>query len=81
MYEPKVGKTDGDRNMMSNIHLRGTPPEEAGRRLALLAEAMIQQRTSGVGLDLGRLPRELGEAAGRGYRAPEKRERLVEVSR
>jgi hypothetical protein len=35
---------------------------------------MIEQRTSGVTLDLGRL----GEATGgRGYRAPQVRQRLV----
>jgi ethanolamine ammonia-lyase small subunit len=81
VHDPKVGKTDGDRNMMSNIHARGTPPAQAARRLATLAGAMLEQRTSGVGLDLGGLARELGDAAGRGYRAPEKRERLVEVKR
>ena len=81
VFEPKVGKTDGDRNMMSNIHARGTPPAEAGKRLALLAGAMIEQRTSGVGLDLAGLARDLGDAAGRGYRAPQERTKLVEVSR
>jgi ethanolamine ammonia-lyase small subunit len=81
VFDPKVGKTDGDRNMMSNIHARGTPPAEAGQRLALLAHAMIEQRTSGVGLDLSRIARELGDAAGRGYRAPQERTKLVEVSR
>jgi ethanolamine ammonia-lyase small subunit len=81
VFDPKVGKTDGDRNMMSNIHARGTPPADAARRLALLASAMIAQRTSGVGLDLAGLERELGDAAGRGYRAPQDRVRLVEVSR
>jgi len=74
VYDPKLGKTDGDRNMISNIHARGTPPEEAANRLAALAAAMIEQRTSGVTLDLGRL----GEVAGgRGYRAPQVRQRLV----
>lgn len=74
VYDPKLGKTDGDRNMISNIHPRGTPPEEAAARLAALAQAMIAQRTSGVTLDLGRL----GEVAGgRGYRAPQVRQRLV----
>jgi ethanolamine ammonia-lyase small subunit len=81
VYEPKVGKTDSDRNMMSNIHARGTPPEQAAKRLSILVGAMLEQRTSGVGLDLGGLGRELGEAAGRGYRAPEPRVRLVEVER
>jgi ethanolamine ammonia-lyase small subunit len=74
VYDPKLGNTDGDRNMISNIHARGTPPEEAAVRLAALAAAMIEQRCSGVTLDLGRL----GEVAGgRGYRAPQFRQRLV----
>jgi len=74
VYDPKLGKTDGDRNMISNIHARGIPPEAAAVRLAALAAAMIEQGTSGVTLDLGRL----GEiAGGRGYRAPQVRRRLV----
>jgi len=79
VYDPKVGRTDSDRNMMSNIHPRGTPPEQAGRRLAVLAGAMLEQRSSGVGLELSHLTAELGEAAGTGYRAPQARQRLVEV--
>lgn len=79
VHEPRIGKTDGDRNMMSNIHARGTRPAEAARRLAVLARAMIEQRTSGVGLDLSGFVRELGDAGGRGYRAPEPRVKLVEV--
>jgi ethanolamine ammonia-lyase small subunit len=74
VFEPRIGKTDGDRNMISNIHLRGIPPDEAAERLAALAAAMIAQRCSGVTLDLGRL----GEVSGgRGYRAPQVRQRLV----
>ena len=72
---------DGDRNMMSNIHPRGTPPEQAGCRLAVLAGAMLDQRTSGVALDLTRLKDDVGEAARGGYREPQKRVRLVECSR
>jgi ethanolamine ammonia-lyase small subunit len=79
VHEPRVGKTDGDRNMMSNIHARGTPPEQAGKRLAVLTAAMLEQRTSGVSLNLSSLARDLGDAAGRGYRAPQERVRLVEV--
>jgi ethanolamine ammonia-lyase small subunit len=74
VYEPKVGKTDGDRNMISNIHSRGMPPGEAAARLAALAQAMIAQRTSGVALDLSRVA-EVGED--RGYRPPQVRQRLV----
>jgi ethanolamine ammonia-lyase small subunit len=74
VHAPRIGNTDGDRNMISNIHARGTPPDEAAARLAALAAAMIEQRTSGVSLDLG----PLGEVAGgRGYRAPQVRQRLV----
>ncbi len=81
VHAPEIGKTDGDRNMMSNIHARGTPPAEAGARLAVLASAMLAQGTSGVSLDLSGLARELGDAGGRGYRAPQQRVRLVEVRR
>ena len=55
VYEPQVGKTDGQRNMMSNIHARGVPPDLAGPRLAMLAGAMLEQQTSGVSLDLSGL--------------------------
>ncbi len=79
VYEPRMGKTDSDRNMMSNIHERGTPPAEAGRRLAMLAGSMFEQRTSGVDLDLSSVAADLGEAAGTGYREPQRRETLVEV--
>lgn len=72
VYQPQIGKTDGDRNMISNIHARGIPVELAAERLAALAQAMIAQGTSGVALDL----REVG-AGGREYRAPQVRERLV----
>jgi hypothetical protein len=69
--------TDGDRNMISNIHLRGIVPVDAAARLAALAAAMIEQRTSGVLLDLGRL----GEVSGgRGYREPQVRQKLVGVA-
>ena len=74
VFSPKVGNTDGDRNMISNIHMRGTPPDEAAVRLAALAQAMIAQRCSGVTLDLGKLGEVTG---GRGYRAPQVRQKLV----
>lgn len=81
VYDPKLGNTDGNRNMMSNIHARGTPPAEAAHRLVVLTAAMLEQRTSGVPLDLAPLVAELGEAATGGYRAPQVRTRLVEVNR
>ncbi len=73
VYEPRLGKTDGDRNMISNIHARGTPIEDAAHRLASLAAGMIEQRTSGVALDLARL----GEVSERAPRPPQVRQKLV----
>jgi ethanolamine ammonia-lyase small subunit len=73
VHGPRIGKTDGDRNMMSNSHARGTPPEVAAPRLAALAAAMIEQGTSGVPLDLTKVAADLET----GYRAPQVRQRLV----
>ncbi len=81
IHGPRIGRTDGDRNMMSNIHARGIPPPQAAARLAVLIGAMLEQDRSGVDLDLSKLAGELGEAAGTGYRAPQRRERLVEVAK
>jgi len=81
VYDPKIGNTDGNRNMMSNIHPRGTRPEVAGERLAVLARAMFDQKKSGVDLDLSGLRTELGDAASRAHRAPQVRVRLVEVEK
>ncbi len=81
VYHPKVGNTDGNRNMMSNIHARGIHPNEAANKLAVLARAMIQQQTSGVSLDLRPLLAELGDAVSGKPQAPQARVRLVEVPR
>ena len=78
VYDPKIGCHDGNRNMMSNIHARGVSPEQAGKRLAALAGAMLDQKTSGVPLDLGRLGAMAAGLEG-GYRAPEPRVRLVQL--
>lgn len=75
VHDPRVGRTDGDRNMISNIHPRGTPIAEAARRLAALAAAMIAQRTSGVALDLARLGE--AEERERAPRPPQVRQKLV----
>jgi ethanolamine ammonia-lyase small subunit len=72
VYGPKVGNTDGERNMISNIHARGIVPADAAQRLAAFASAMIAQRVSGVALDLSAL----GEKSG-GYREPQVRQKLV----
>jgi ethanolamine ammonia-lyase small subunit len=78
VHAPRIGNTDGNRNMMSNIHNRGIPPADAARRLAVLVQLMLEQKTSGVSLDLAPRAAELGEAARGGYRAPQVRTRLVE---
>lgn len=77
VYGPQIGKTDGDRNMMSNIHARGTPPVQAAERLVAMIQAMLTQGISGVDLDLS----SMGEAAASvtAYREPQVRQRLVEV--
>lgn len=73
VYDPKIGRTDGDRNMISNIHPRGIPIADAAFRLAALAAGMIEQRTSGVSLDLARL----GQPSERTPRPPQVRQKLV----
>jgi hypothetical protein len=42
---------------------------------------MLEQGTSGVGLDLSGLAREVADVASGGYREPQVRERLVEVEK
>ena len=80
VFDPKVGNTDGNRNMMSNIHARGTSPEIAADRLASLAATMIAQRTSGVALDLTKVDAAAAADLGVHYRAPQVRQRLVSHS-
>ncbi len=47
-YQPRTGHTDAQRNLISNIHARGIPPDAAAHRIILLAEQLIRLRTSGV---------------------------------
>jgi ethanolamine ammonia-lyase small subunit len=47
-YRPRAGHDDSRRNLISNIHARGVPPDEAAARIARLAEQMIGLATSGV---------------------------------
>jgi ethanolamine ammonia-lyase small subunit len=46
-WEPRPGKTDADRNVVSNIHEEGLPAHEAGAQVAKWAVGMLRQRTSG----------------------------------
>lgn len=49
-YQPRPGKKDSDRMVISNIHQRGTPPVEAGAHIGSILRKMIEQRISGVNL-------------------------------
>jgi ethanolamine ammonia-lyase small subunit len=46
-YRPRQGHDDSKRNLISNIHDRGMPPDQAARRIALLAEQMMRLGKSG----------------------------------
>ncbi len=47
-YRPRAGHDDSRRNLISNIHARGVPADQAAVRIARLAEQMIALATSGV---------------------------------
>ena len=49
-YQPRLGHTDANRNLISNIHTRGTPPEAAAKRILALAAKMLDAKLSGVGV-------------------------------
>jgi ethanolamine ammonia-lyase small subunit len=49
-YRPRDGHDDARRNLISNIHARGVPIDQAARRIVHLAGRMIEQATSGVGV-------------------------------
>ncbi len=47
-YEPRSGQTDADRNLISNIHIRGVRVEDAAQRIANLALQMMALKLSGT---------------------------------
>ncbi len=47
-YRPRPGDTDARRNLISNIHARGVPPQAAAPRILALAHKMRQWQASGV---------------------------------
>jgi ethanolamine ammonia-lyase small subunit len=51
-YRTNASHTDADRNLISNIHARGMPPQQAAGRVLDLVAAMLRQRLSGTGLTL-----------------------------
>jgi ethanolamine ammonia-lyase small subunit len=57
-YQPKAQDTDANRNLISNIHVRGVSPEQAAQRVLNLAAVMMKTQKSGWQLQ-GELPRQL----------------------
>lgn len=55
-YRPRAGQTDADRNLISNIHARGTPPAEAAGRILGLAARMRRRQLGGVALKEDPIP-------------------------
>lgn len=51
-YRPRKGMIESERTVISNIHPQGTPPVEAGAHIGTLLRKMIEQKTSGVTLEL-----------------------------
>lgn len=49
-YRPRFGKTDSDRNVISNIHRGGISPLEAGAVIADFVHQFLITKTSGVNL-------------------------------
>lgn len=55
-YRPQPGHNDAHRNLISNIHVRGTPLPEAAERVLRLAAQMMGLRQSGVAVKEGAEP-------------------------
>jgi len=49
-YRPQKADTDANRNLVSNIHLRGVQPHDAARRILNLADQMMTLGVSGCQL-------------------------------
>src|SRR3982074_83091 len=52
-YRPRHSHSDADRNLISNIHARGTNPEDATLRILNLVARMMQASASGYSLREG----------------------------
>lgn len=54
-YRPRVGHTDADRNLISNIHAHGVQALDAVQRILTLVGQMRKQKVSGVSVKEGRM--------------------------
>jgi ethanolamine ammonia-lyase small subunit len=54
-YQPCISQTDADRNLLSNIHVRGVKPQDAADRILRLAAQMMKSGRSGYLLKEGGL--------------------------
>jgi ethanolamine ammonia-lyase small subunit len=52
-YQPSAEHTDAQRNLISNIHPRGIPTQEAAARILAFAALLMQHRCSGVSIKEG----------------------------
>jgi ethanolamine ammonia-lyase small subunit len=59
-HAPSVGRTDAERNCVSNIHARGLSYEEAAQKVDWLVSAALSRGVSGVGLKDDSASRQLG---------------------
>jgi ethanolamine ammonia-lyase small subunit len=48
IYQPAVGASDADREVISNINPRGRPPADAARDVAVAIERILREKKSGV---------------------------------
>lgn len=55
-FQPRFGHTDAQRNLISNIHARGVPPQAAVTRIVNLAAQMMREGRSGVEVKEGLPP-------------------------
>ena len=49
-HTPRIGRTDAERNCVSNIRPEGLSPQAAGQRLAWLVQQALRRGLTGVGL-------------------------------
>jgi ethanolamine ammonia-lyase small subunit len=66
MRAPKTGRTDAERNCVSNIHHAGLSYDEAAFKIAWLVREGFARETTGVALkdeSADRAPRRIGTAS------------------